>query len=75
MELYPTLVDDVLWIRFNQNFEDKTIRIRSVTGSILIEAKTSDNILDIRSLSLISGIYFVECHMGGQMICSKFIKR
>lgn len=74
MEVYPTLVDDVLQVRFNQNFDEKIIRVRSLTGALITEVRTSESSVLIHSWSLSSGMYLLECHVGSQLSCSKFIK-
>ena len=75
ISIYPTLVENELKINFHNNLNEKLIRIRSLTGAVLLDIQTNENLLVIHNLPPEQGMYLLECHLDGKIICRKFIKK
>jgi hypothetical protein len=75
LKIYPTLVDNEIRVKFNQNTQQKLIRIISLTGTTVKEIQTNESFIIIQASSLATGLYLLECKTNGEIFSEKFIKK
>lgn len=74
-DIYPTLADDELNVNFHKDISEKTIKIRTITGSVVKTIKTTDSFLVIQTSQFTNGIYLFECKIDNETFSLKFIKK
>jgi hypothetical protein len=75
LKIYPTLVDNEIRVKFNQNTQQKRIRIISLTGTTVKEIQTNESFIIIQTSSFAAGLYLLECKTKGEIFSEKFIKK
>jgi hypothetical protein len=75
LEIYPTLAEDELNANFHQNISEKSIKIRTITGSVVKTINTTDSFIIIQTSQFANGIYLFECKIDNETFSLKFIKK